>query len=104
MEEVRTTAPVWGASTMRPLPMYRPTWWMVLGARGLSAKKTRSPGGRLVGGTGRLGGRGGGVGGRAGGWGRLGGREKWRVRGPSAPQTWGEPSWARAPSTAWRAA
>jgi hypothetical protein len=37
MEATRTTSPVWGAWTIRPLPMYRPTWWMVAGSPGLSA-------------------------------------------------------------------
>jgi len=37
MEAIRTVRPGRGASTMRPLPTYMPTWPMVRGLRGSSA-------------------------------------------------------------------
>jgi hypothetical protein len=36
MEATLTTSPVCGAWTIRPLPMYRPTWWIVPGFRAWS--------------------------------------------------------------------
>ncbi|RAO62048.1 Fibroin heavy chain [Micromonospora saelicesensis] len=48
--EILTTSPVVGACTILPLPMYMPTWWIVVQLLP-EAKKSRSPGSSALCGT-----------------------------------------------------
>jgi hypothetical protein len=49
--EIFTTSPVVGAWTIRPLPMYIPTWWIEVQSLRSVPKNSRSPGSSLLIGT-----------------------------------------------------